>query len=142
VPEQFRYCFSQPQDEKLCFKLAGSSKTALSSLIFCLFYFNQYTKEIAMALSQPATFNEEWSDERVFAYLTQLPPAGVNADFHVLYHAFKHMRPNDYERLLTQFVADGRDVNATNPEGQRIHDVIAQYPRQSEGFLEVLAKFA
>ena len=52
------------------------------------------------------------------------------------------MRPNDYERLLTQFVADGRDVNATNPEGQRIHDVIAQYPRQSAGFLEVLAKFA
>ena len=52
------------------------------------------------------------------------------------------MRPSDYERLLTQFVADGRNVNATNPEGQRIHDVIAQYPRQSEGFLEVLAKFA
>ncbi|MEW4938930.1 hypothetical protein ABKJ23_13385, partial [Acinetobacter baumannii] len=25
-----------------------------------------------MALSQPATFNEEWSDERVFAYLNQL----------------------------------------------------------------------
>lgn len=63
-----------------------------------------------MALSQPATFNEAWSDERVFAYLNQLPPAGVNADFHVLYHAFKHMRPSDYERLLTQFVADGRDV--------------------------------
>jgi len=119
---------------KQCFKFAG--------LASYFAFFNQYTKEIAMALSQPATFNEEWSDERVFAYLTQLPPAGVNADFHVLYHAFKHMRPNDYERLLTQFVADGRDVNATNPEGQRIHDVIAQYPRQSEGFLEVLAKFA
>jgi len=56
-----------------------------------------------MALSQPATFNEEWSDERVFAYLNQLPPADVNADFHVLYHAFKHMRPFDYERLITQF---------------------------------------
>jgi hypothetical protein len=100
------------------------------------------TEEIVMALSQPATFNEEWSDERVFAYLNQLPPTGVNADFHVLYHAFKHMRPNDYERLITQFLADGRDLNATNPEGQRIHDVIALYPRQKDGFLEVLAKFA
>ena len=95
-----------------------------------------------MALSQPATFNEEWSDERVFAYLTQLPPEGVNGDFHVLYHAFKHMRPSDYERLLTQFKTDGRDINATNPEGQRIHDVIAAYPRQAALFLEVLAKFA
>lgn len=95
-----------------------------------------------MALSQPATFNEEWSDERVYAYLNQLPPAGVNADFHVLYHAFKHMRPFDYERLLTKFVAVGRDLNATNPEGQRIHDVIATYPRQSAEFLAVLEKFA
>lgn len=95
-----------------------------------------------MALSQPATFNEEWSDERVFAYLNQLPPEGVNGDFHVLSHAFKHMRPADYQRLLTQFTADGRDVNAQNPEGQRIHDIIAQYPRQSKGFLEVLAQFA
>ena len=95
-----------------------------------------------MALSQPATFNEEWSDERVFAYLNQLPPEGVNGDFHVLSHAFKHMRPADYQRLLTQFTADGRDVNAQNPEGQRIHDIIAQYPRQSGGFLEVLAQFA
>ncbi|MFV5591771.1 PA4642 family protein [Acinetobacter variabilis] len=94
-----------------------------------------------MALSQPATFNEEWSDERVYAYLNQLPPAGVNADFHVLYHAFKHMRPFDYERLLTKFVADGRDLNATNPEGRRIHDVIATYPRQSAEFLAVLEKF-
>ncbi|EZQ09938.1 MULTISPECIES: PA4642 family protein [unclassified Acinetobacter] len=95
-----------------------------------------------MALSQPATFNEEWSDERVFAYLNQLPPEGVNADFHVLYHAFKHMRANDYERLLTKFIADGRDLNAQNPEGKRIHDVIAEFPRQSAEFLAVLAKFA
>ncbi|OUY07726.1 PA4642 family protein [Acinetobacter populi] len=95
-----------------------------------------------MAVSQPATFNEEWSDDRVFAYLNQLPPQGVNADYHVLYNAFKHMRSFDFERLLTKFVADGRDVNAKNPQGQTIADVIAQYPSQSTAFLEVLAKFA
>lgn len=95
-----------------------------------------------MSVSQPATFNEEWSDARVFAYLEQQPPQGTNADFHVLYHAFKHMRAMDYERLLVKFTADGRDVNATNPQGQRIHDVIASYPRQKDDFLAVLAKFA
>ncbi|TCM67581.1 hypothetical protein EC844_10898 [Acinetobacter calcoaceticus] len=94
-----------------------------------------------MAFSQPATFNEEWSDERVFAYLKQLPPNGENADFHVLYHAFKHMRPLDYQRLLTQFIADGRDLNAKNAQEQRIHDVIAAFPRQREEFLAVLAQF-
>lgn len=95
-----------------------------------------------MSVSQPATFNEEWSDARVFAYLEQQPPQGINADFHVLYHAFKHMRAMDYERLLVKFTADGRDVNATNPQGQRIHDVIAEYPRQKDDFLQVLAKFS
>lgn len=95
-----------------------------------------------MAVSQPATFNEEWSDERVFAYLNQLPPNGVDADFHVLYHAFKHMRVTDYERLLNQFIADGRNLNATNQHGQRIHDVIAEYSRQKDDFLALLAKFS
>ena len=86
-----------------------------------------------MALSQPATFNEEWSDERVYAYLNQLPPAGVNADF-MCFIMHSSICAFDYERLLTKFVADGRDLNATNPEGQRIHDVIATYPRQSAEF--------
>lgn len=94
-----------------------------------------------MAVSQPATFNEEWSDERVFAYLEQLPPRDTDADFHVLYHAFKHMRPFDYERLLKQFVADGRNIQAKNPQGQSIAEYIAQFPRQAAPFLAVLAKF-
>jgi hypothetical protein len=94
-----------------------------------------------MALSQPATFNEEWSDDRVFAYLQHLPPEGVNADYHVLYNAFKHMRANDFERLVQQFVADGRDLRATNPQGRDIASVIAQYPQHKAAFLAVLAKF-
>ncbi|AOA59104.1 PA4642 family protein [Acinetobacter larvae] len=95
-----------------------------------------------MALSQPATFNEEWSDERVFAYLDQLPPEGVDADFHVLHHAFKHMRPFDFKRLLQRFIADGRNLQARNPQGQRIHEVIAANSKHSEEFLKILAEFA
>lgn len=94
-----------------------------------------------MSVSQPATFNEEWSDDRVFAYLNQQPPSNTNADFHVLYHAFKHMRATDYERLLHKFISEGHDIHATNPEGKRIHDIIAEYPRQRDDFLAVLAKF-
>ncbi|XID74483.1 PA4642 family protein [Alkanindiges sp. WGS2144] len=94
-----------------------------------------------MAVSQPATYNEEWPDSRVFAYLNHLPVEGTDADYWVLYNAFKHMRPHDFERLLNQFLADGRNLHATNPEGKTIHQVIAQYPRQSAPFLEVLAKF-
>ena len=95
-----------------------------------------------MALSQAATFNEIWPDERVFAYLQRLPPTGVDADFHVLYTAYKHMRPHDFERLLQQFTADGRDVNATNGQGQTLAQVIAQYPLHQTEFVALLQQFA
>ena len=41
-----------------------------------------------MALSQPAHFGEEWNDARIASYLERLPPAGENADFHVLMTAY------------------------------------------------------
>ena len=95
-----------------------------------------------MALSQPATFNEAWPDERVFAYLQQQPPTGINADFHVLYTAYKHMRPHDFERLLQRFVADGRDVNATDSQGHTLAQVIAAYPLHQAEFTALLQRFA
>ena len=107
-----------------------------------LLVYNFKYGDLDMALTQPATFNEEWSDERIFAYLDQLPPDGENADFHVLYHAYKHMRAGDYQRLLNRFVADGRNIQATNKQGQTIHQVIAQFPRHSSEYLSVLSQFA
>ena len=94
-----------------------------------------------MALSQPTTFNEEWNDERIHSYLNRQAPVGENADFNVLYVAYKHMRPTDYERFLTAFSAQGRDLHATNGQGLTISQLISQHPSSTE-FLDVLAKFA
>jgi hypothetical protein len=95
-----------------------------------------------MAFNQPATFNEEWPDQRVFSFLNHMPPDGVDADFHVLYDAYKHMRPFDYERLLVKFKALGRNVNAVDNQGRTLAQVIAAHPSQNSQFLELLAKFA
>lgn len=95
-----------------------------------------------MAFNQPATFNEEWPDKRVFAFLNHLPPEGVDSDFHVLYDAYKHMRPFDYERLLVKFKELGRNVNALDHKGRTLAQVISAHPNQNEKFLELLAKFA
>lgn len=95
-----------------------------------------------MAVSQPATFNEEWSDERVYAYLNHLPPTGVNADYHVLYNAYKHMRPYDFERLIKKFKEDGRNIEATNPQGETIAQTISAFPKHSLPFLEILKKYS
>ena len=85
-----------------------------------------------MALSQPARFGEEWSDERIQGYLGTLPPAGVNADFHVLYNAYKHMRADDFARFLDYFKAAGRDVSARDPQGHTLLDLVSRYPKAAE----------
>lgn len=91
-----------------------------------------------MAFAQPATFNEPWTDARVLAYLERQPPSGVNADYHVLYTAYKHMRPEDFARLLTAFKAQGRNVHALSPQGQSLKDEIAAHPRHAAAFIKLL----
>ncbi|HQV22519.1 MAG: PA4642 family protein [Moraxellaceae bacterium] len=85
-----------------------------------------------MAFAQPATFNEQWSDERVKSYLNRQAPTGENADFNALYIAYKHMRPADFERFLVFFKADGRDVNAKNAQGLTFAELIKQHPHARE----------
>lgn len=94
-----------------------------------------------MALSQPARFGEEWNDERIASYLDRLPPAGENADFHVLMTAYKHMRAEDFQRLLQQFTAAGRDVHARNRDGRSLLDILREHP-QSSDFVQLLSAAA
>jgi len=91
-----------------------------------------------MALSQPATFDETWSDERVASYLNRQPVAGENPDFHVLMTAYKHMRPSDFQRLLVLFKAAGRDVHARNQQGRSLLDIVREHP-QSSAFVALLS---
>jgi hypothetical protein len=93
-----------------------------------------------MALSQPATFDETWSDERVASYLSRQPVAGENADFHVLMTAYKHMRSTDFQRLLVMFKAAGRDVHARNLQGRSLLEIVREHP-QSEAFVTLLSDF-
>lgn len=94
-----------------------------------------------MALSQPAKFGESWSDERVRSYLDRQPPAGENADFHVLHTAYKHMREEDFERFLVYFKAAGRDVSARNSDGRSLLDLVREHP-QSQIFVQLLVAAA
>ena len=94
-----------------------------------------------MAFAQPATFNEPWEDQRVASYLNQLPPEGESADFHALYHAYKQMRPSDFERFLVMFQEAGRDLNATNKRGQTLDQLISGYKNHSAEFIELLNQY-
>lgn len=91
-----------------------------------------------MSVSQPATFDEIWSDERIASFLAQQPPAGENADFYVLYTAYKHMRASDFASLLRHFKAAGRDVHANNTHGQSLLDIVSTHD-QSQAFAALLS---
>lgn len=85
-----------------------------------------------MALSQPARFGEDWSDERVKAYLNRTAPEGIDADFHVLHTAYKHMRAIDFERFLAFFQEAGRNLNATSPDGKTLRTLVAEHPASAD----------
>ncbi|MGH8493858.1 MAG: PA4642 family protein [Moraxellaceae bacterium] len=90
-----------------------------------------------MGVSQPARFGEDWSDERVKSYLNHEPPAGHDADFHVLITAYKHMRGYDFERFLGFFQAAGRNVSAVGPEGKTMMELAKAHPKSAE-FVAIL----
>lgn len=94
-----------------------------------------------MAVSQPATFNEAWSQERIYNYLNHLPPSGECKDFFILYNAYKHMRVQDFTKLLQKFVTDGHDVHAKNSNGENFAQVISRHPHQSAPFLTLLEQY-
>lgn len=90
-----------------------------------------------MALSQPAKFGEEWSDDRIRGYLDRQPPAGVDADFHVLHTAYKHMRAYDFERFVAFFLEAGRRVDATDENGKTLLDLAREHDLSTE-FVAIL----
>lgn len=90
-----------------------------------------------MGVTQPARFGEDWSDERVKGYLDREPVAGESADFHVLMTAYKHMRPNDFERFVAFFLAAGRDLDARNAADLTLLDIVRTHPRAGD-FVKVL----
>ena len=87
--------------------------------------------------------DEVWDDARVASFLTKDMPrqSGVDlpgdADFYVLRHAYQNMRPDDFERFLALYRADGRDVNARDGDGRTLADVIASH-RHGAPFIELL----
>jgi hypothetical protein len=86
---------------------------------------------------KPKVVDEVWDDARVRQFLRVEPPNGVDRDFHRLLMAYRGMRPDDFGRFLAFFVADGGALDARDPSGRRLHEVIAPH-RHGGPFLERL----
>ena len=62
--------------------------------------------------------DEVWDDARIDDFLCKAPLApGEDPDFSALIYAYRSMRPDDFGRFLSRFVAAGRDPAAAHGAG-------------------------
>ena len=83
---------------------------------------------------------ETWTQERIASFLDVSVPPNTNKDFYLLYHAYKHMRLDDFSQFLTLFNAQGFDTHATNEHKQTVADIIATH-KKSRDYLNELKQY-
>ena len=86
-------------------------------------------KKTGKERTQPATRNEEWSDERVRSFLSVQIPDNVPADYHLLAKAYRSMLPEQFARFVAFFVAEGHDINVRLDNGSTFMDQLLQHRR-------------
>lgn len=94
-------------------------------------------KKVGKERTQPATRNEEWSDERIKAFLAMPAPEGVPQDYHALLKAYRGMLPEQFERFVEFFVEAGRDINVPLHNGSTFLDHVSEH-RSSTAYRDIL----
>lgn len=61
--------------------------------------------------------DEELNDEKISRFLTLKPYGDESEDFHILTRAYRGLPLPYFERFLAMFLAENRDINATNAKG-------------------------
>lgn len=80
---------------------------------------------------------EHFDDARIKTFLLLQPPEGIDADFHALEKAYRGMIPENFASFVTFFVEAGRNLNATNPDGKTILQIVKDH-RHGEEYTEAL----
>ena len=88
--------------------------------------------------SQPQVTDEVWDDDRIKIFLEMEPYGQENADFHVLLKAYRGMRPDDFDRFLNFFGEAGRDLDATDPAGRTLWQIVEKH-RHGDAFIAARA---
>lgn len=81
--------------------------------------------------------DEVWDDARIEGFLHKPPMGDEDPDYSVLLNAYRAMRPDDFERFLTVYVAAGRDPAARSRRGETVRETIAGH-RHGVRFREIL----
>ncbi|KZZ25666.1 hypothetical protein A3754_13690, partial [Alcanivorax sp. HI0083] len=55
-----------------------------------------------------------------------------NGDFHLLEKAYRALRAEDFARFLTFFKDQNRDLDARDPQGRTLLDLVTQHPKGND----------
>ncbi|UTA48802.1 PA4642 family protein [Simiduia sp. 21SJ11W-1] len=94
---------------------------------------------MALKKDKQKVLGQVFSDEQVRTFLDYQAPEGVDGDFHCLEKAYRGMVAENFATFVEFFLAEGRNLNATNPEGHTLLTLASQH-RQSEDYAEILKK--
>ena len=93
---------------------------------------------MALKKDKKQVVGEVFDEDRLRTFLDIQPPAGVDADYHVLEKAYRGMGADNFATFVELFAAAGRNLQARNPAGQTLAEVIAGH-RHAEPYLEALS---
>lgn len=92
---------------------------------------------MALKKDKQKVLGESFDDERIKTFLDYVAPAGVDSDFHVLEKAYRGMRVENFATFLRFFSAAKRNINATNPQGETLLDIVSSH-RHADDYVTVL----
>ncbi|MBB6521395.1 PA4642 family protein [Pseudoteredinibacter isoporae] len=75
---------------------------------------------------------EVFDEDRIRTFLDFEAPAGVDTDFYLLEKAYRGMKSENFATFLDMFVAEGRNVNALNTDGDSLLKLITQHKQSDE----------
>ena len=87
---------------------------------------------MALKKDKEKVLDEVWTEQRVKDFLTVKPAEDIEADFHMLLKAYQSMRLENFEEFIGFFIADNRNINATNPKGETALSIIKQHGNSAD----------
>ena len=85
-----------------------------------------------MRKDKEKVLDEVWTEDRVRSFLEVRTYDGGSEDFHMLLKAYQSMRESDFELFVSFFLAEKRNINATDKDGRSVLDVIATHRHGTE----------
>ena len=85
-----------------------------------------------MRKDKEKVLDEVWTEDHVRSFLNFRSYDNTDEDFHILLKAYQSMRAEDFELFVGFFLAENRNINATDPEGRSVLAIVREHSLGTE----------